>query len=56
MQGAEVGLHLPDQLTNCELSALQLAVTPLGNRLSKDTAIPSVQPFIVLLACLEVCS
>lgn len=43
-------------LTNCELSGLWLAVAPLGNRLSKDIAIPSVQPLIVLLACLEVCS
>lgn len=42
--------------TNCELTGLGLAVIPLGNRLSKDTAIPSVQPFIVLLARLQVCS
>lgn len=36
-------------LTNCELSGLWLAGVPLGNRLSKDIAIPSVQHSLFFL-------
>lgn len=39
--------------TNCERRGLWLAPLPLGNRLSKDIAGPSVRPFIVLLARLK---